>query len=149
MSSYFTTGAGTAGGVMGIREDVNDEKKAARKVYGEKLSGVKPNDENDKHAVKNKIDQNMNYIDLDMNNIDRDMNNIDQGINNIDRNMTNRNMNTKTNNNMRYNGGAARYAKYFCLAAAVILIAAGIAVGEPATVLGKAQMICLECIGIG
>lgn len=35
------------------------------------------------------------------------------------------------------------------LAAAVMMIVAGIATGEFRTVLGKAVLICTECIGIG
>ncbi len=43
-----------------------------------------------------------------------------------------------------------RYAPSFLLlAAALVLMAAGIALGEPADVLRKAANICLECIGVG
>ncbi len=36
-----------------------------------------------------------------------------------------------------------------CLAAGVIMIAAGISRGEPGEVMMKAVKVCLECIGIG
>lgn len=42
-----------------------------------------------------------------------------------------------------------RNIRYLMLAAAVISIAVGIALGQPASVLGKAVRVCLECIGIG
>ncbi|MDD5833275.1 MAG: CD1871A family CXXC motif-containing protein [Clostridiales bacterium] len=42
-----------------------------------------------------------------------------------------------------------RNIRYLMLAAAVISVAVGIALGQPASVLGKAVRVCLECIGIG
>ena len=41
------------------------------------------------------------------------------------------------------------WAGSILLAGGIILIAAGIMRGEPATVLTKAAVICMECIGIG
>ena len=31
----------------------------------------------------------------------------------------------------------------------LVLIAAGIALGQPAAVLAKARLICMECVGLG
>lgn len=35
------------------------------------------------------------------------------------------------------------------LVASIALVAVGVALGEPDTVLGKAINVCMECIGIG
>jgi hypothetical protein len=45
--------------------------------------------------------------------------------------------------------GRIRWITIAVVAAAVVLIAAGIMTGEPADVARKAVKICLECIGIG
>lgn len=42
-----------------------------------------------------------------------------------------------------------KYLKYLILLGAVALIAVGVMVGEPQSVLQKAARICLECIGVG
>ena len=52
---------------------------------------------------------------------------------------------TRSINNIR----DIRNIRYLMLAAAVISVAVGIALGQPASVLGKAVRVCLECIGIG
>lgn len=44
---------------------------------------------------------------------------------------------------------ARRLAAGLALAAAAVLLWAGVRAGEPAAVLQKAIHICLECIGVG
>lgn len=41
------------------------------------------------------------------------------------------------------------YPAALALAAAAVLIAVGIAQGQPAQVLAKAIRVCMECVGIG
>lgn len=49
----------------------------------------------------------------------------------------------------RFHIGSSRLISLVLFVAAVIAIAVGIAGGEHLTVLKKATMICLECIGLG
>ena len=46
-------------------------------------------------------------------------------------------------------GKRERIAAATALTVAALLIGAGIAAGEPASVMAKAIRICMECVGIG